>query len=100
MARGLMGGQGPRFSKEAILVEIFHFFSNLVFNDFLVLASMVAFRGHFEAVRGHIKLGSSYDLIWTYLSDIFVKELQLFLDLAPRPPWWGASYGPKHNAFW
>ena len=51
------------------------------FHYFLILASMVAFRGHFEAVRGHIKLGPSYDLIWTYLSDIFVKELQLFLDL-------------------
>ena len=46
---------------------------------------MVAFRGHFEAVRGHIKLGSSSDFILTFLSDSFVKELQLFLDLNDFP---------------
>ena len=48
------------------------------FNDFLILTPMPAFRGHFEAVRGNIMLGSSCDFLRNFLSDPFVKEFQLF----------------------
>ena len=42
---------------------------------------MSVFGGHFEAVRGRKKLGSSREFVRTLISDPFAKEFQLFLDL-------------------
>ena len=53
VARGPMGGQGPRFSKETILVEIFHFF--------LFWFSQVQVINHAEGPKG-LKSDFNHDM--------------------------------------
>ena len=57
----------------------------LYFSWFSNFDPQTNFKGYFQALRGHIKLGSGSDFVQTLLCDPFVKELELTPNLNDYP---------------